>query len=315
MIFSPLVEIKANSTKDYYEKIQLENDDCCVYNLPYQLSISDLHEIQDIRSTINHILCSENGITQSVFPNVAKITMAFLYKKRLKIEILKKIALMNDDEKKFNKLKHRVKEVMKKDVKENKKEEEEKDMEMEEESKTEESALESRIDEDMDYEQQFEKELEAKNLDLHEDLKKFDEESSDSDDEGSYCESDDDISMASSVTKVIKKEEEKDEKPMIKAIVKKKKKKPMYFLNDLIYDKLDTKKLFEEGNFEKIQKEFDRRFLIRKRIKRELEMRCDLFKMKQCSIVCQRCDSILCNLDDVILRKESQGISEIKGIL
>jgi hypothetical protein len=96
---------------------------------------------------------------------------------------------------------------------------------------------------------------------------------------------------------------------------KKEAKKVMYFLNDLIYEKLDTLTLFEEGNKEKIEKEYNKRYLYRQKIMRELDTRCDLYGLTQCAMVCSKCDSILTMLNSLNMKKESLGICEIGGIL
>jgi hypothetical protein len=87
MIFSPMVEIIPNPTNDYYEKIKLENSEANIFKLAYQLTDTDLADIQEIRKTINHILCSENGIKQSTLPNLPKMLTKMLYKDRLGVEI------------------------------------------------------------------------------------------------------------------------------------------------------------------------------------------------------------------------------------
>lgn len=86
-------------------------------------------------------------------------------------------------------------------------------------------------------------------------------------------------------------------------------------MNDLIYEKLETTPLFEQGEKDQIEKEYNRRYLFRQQIKRELDTRCDLFALKQCAIVCARCDSILCYLNNLDMKKENMGICEIKGLL
>ena len=238
--------------------------------------------------------------------------LSFLYKPRLGIEILNKIAKMNDDQEIYGHLIERIKGVFSKDIDDS--EEEGWDQKMDTDSKTESKSLKSVIDVEADADKILDEEIAKKEEDITAALDEFEAES---DDNAYYEDSDEDISMAPSSksgTNDNGEEEKGAENPLIKPM-KKEVKKVMYFLNDLIYDRLDTQKLFEEGNKEKIEKEFDKRFTFRKKIKRELEMRCDLYGLNQCMAVCSKCDAILCRLKDMEMKKESLGICEIKGML
>lgn len=274
--------------------------------------MNDIKNLQELRQTINHILCSEDGITQSVMPNVPKMLAGILYKQRLGVKILDKLTQMNDDKEQFSHLRARVKSAFNKDAEDIESEEE--DVILKEDTQPHEEEEKEEMDEDDALDQQIHQETHLK-----EGLDEFDDED---DDDAGYGDSDEeDVSMGTnSASKPEKTENDEDEEtkvenPLAKPPPKLEPNKVCYFLNDLIYEKLDTNPLFEKGNKEEIEREFDRRYLFRQRIKRELDTRCDLFGLKECALVCSKCESILCYLNNLEVKKESAGICEIKGML
>lgn len=251
LIFSPMVEILSNPTKDYYSKIRLENSESSTYSLPFQLTQSDLVDLQELRQTINFILCSENGIKQSNLPNVPKMLTKILYRQRLGINILDKITRMNDDKTLYS----HISPVPPIDT-----------------PKISHVPPSMKSSQDLDADEEMDKEMEIK-----EDLDEFDDEN-----EAGYGDEDDEEVAEGEGEKSEENEgEEIKENPFGKKDIAKPVQKVCYFLNDLVYDRLDTDELFEKGDKDEIEQEFNRRFKFRQHIKRELDTRCDLFGLRE----------------------------------
>lgn len=203
---------------------------------------------------------------------------------------------MKDDKVKYSHLKERVN-IAFKDFPDVSDEELEQDSDMDDgadEGHT--SKNEQEADMDEDDEEGLEQSINQQ-TNMKEGLDELDDDDDDKEEAGYGDTDEEDLSMAASVVKAEeskdKEEEEKIDNPLIKPAPKKGPTKVSYFLNDLIFEKLSTEKLFEKGDKMQIEKEFNRRFLFRKKIKRELEMRCDLFGLKNCAMVCGKCESIL----------------------
>jgi HrpA-like RNA helicase len=300
LIFSPMVEILPHYSKDYYARIRLENSESNTYKLPFQLTTRDLENIQELRQNINEMLCSQEGIQRPTSHNVGRKLQEVITKERMGVEVLEKIAIMKDDENKYGGLKERIERAFGERFKE----------EINREIKKEEVT-------DMDEDEKLDQEIEKKTR-VKEGLKEFEEEEDDNeqkDDEAGYGDNSDDISMSNEDDESKDKEEEKEDNPLIAPIPKSKPLKISYFLNDLIYKKLETEELFERGNKDEIEADFKKRYLFRQKIKRELEMRCDLYGLKEWAIVCKKWDSILSYLNNLEVKKESAGICEIRGLL
>ena len=108
LVFSPMVQLQANPTNDFYEKIRLENSDSNVFYLPYALTASDISDVDSLRLYINKTLCCSSGVSQYAEPEMNEFMKRLIERKRFNIEKLKKIALMKNDHITFADVKHRA---------------------------------------------------------------------------------------------------------------------------------------------------------------------------------------------------------------
>ena len=240
-----MVEIIANESKEYYEKIKLENSDANIFQLPYQLTLNDLENMQELRKTINHILCSEDGMKQSYMPNVSRMLLLIIYKERMGIKILNKITRMGDDKIKYGHLKEKIKSVFKTlnfSDDEEVEEEEKKDVEIEDQPSSTNQSVDIKMEEGTKDEDKDEDEVldnEIKEATLQKAMDAFEEENEEEGEEEYYQDPDEEMESSTSKpepvnepkeeTKVVKEEkiqeEEKIENPLIKPIPKKANKK------------------------------------------------------------------------------------------
>ena len=336
MIFSPMVELIPNSTKEYFEKIKLENSDANIFLLPYQLTHNDIQNIQVLRQKINHTLCSEDAMKQTYIPNVSRDLLQIIYKERMGIKILNKITKMGSDKDEYSHLADRIKGIFKNEKfsdEEAEGEENEKDEELEDENEDDSVnhqssvKMESEYQEEKDEDEQLDQDIMKEAVTQA--LGGFDEpeEGGEGEDDNEYYEDPDEEMEDGSTKQEVEKEEpadikdeelleeEKVDNPLIKPIVKKEGKKVCYFLNDIIYTKLQSSILFDSGEKDKIENEFNKRYSFRKHIQRELERRIDVYGLKEWAIVWERWESILCYLHNLDMKKESSGLWEIKGLL
>ncbi|CAI2359838.1 unnamed protein product [Moneuplotes crassus] len=379
MLFSPMVELMANETGDYYERVMLDNDKNSTYPLKYWITPSDIEAIDDIRKTINESICSEDGLKSGIAYNVAAKLNNFIKKERVKIDQFHDLILLRSDEQDFAYLVDRIRNFFVENP------DRPQDLQINrvgesshcshnpsEENRAYTASVEATpsnrprgddpdsseatlIDPD-DAEKTWEPsvaEAQAQSLkDMSKKLEAFEESDSDEaqeqaksdsqdgsqdgseDGEGSSeadaegtnecgskmgydSSSSDDIKMASpgDATKDPDKDSEDRGGSSTKKTGLKNVKKVSYFLNKLSCQTLCAKKVFAEGEPERIKREYDQRLWFRKKVVREMQARCELFKLRSCAIVCASCESRICDLKSLVMRKEAQGLCEIGGTL
>jgi hypothetical protein len=89
--------------------------------------------------------------------------------------------------------------------------------------------------------------------------------------------------------------------------------KTPYFLNKIEIPKVKTNELIGRGEKDELDQEFTRLFSIREQTVKMIKKRSNEYSLKDCAIVCRKCDLIVCHLKHLKMRKETQAITEIRS--
>ncbi|CDW71563.1 nucleic acid helicase [Stylonychia lemnae] len=113
LLFAPIVQVKANSKKQFFEKIICDEGELII-KLTHILTHQDLEIIQKIRSMMNETLCNEDNLKQAHLAQVDFFIKRLFSFNRISVDVFEKLNGLREEDKRFQPV-DSVKDAPKKD--------------------------------------------------------------------------------------------------------------------------------------------------------------------------------------------------------